>query len=443
MASKQQAPTTKVEPSEPDLGDYTDYLLLSSTGFTQGWKHNIMRLAPASASDAVEPSKWSSARLNRRDMRRIRREEEELARKAAAQAEQERLAKEHAEAIANGTANPDDPINAAGPGLPKYNTALRPGMPGFRSEQQIVKEERDESLVAPGPGNAQGKPVTVSSRRPRGGFGAPKKTRRVYITEESSKERRIRFEEQHPWMLETTTDDKQDLGPATRWIGKMDAAASAVANGGEGSSYVLFVLDNTPSSEAAFKVVPANRWYRFSSRPRHSILDGEQAEEEYKKMQKSGDMDIWFAQRRTAGPSASSAAMPSSSSATSVGQQAGRAMRRGADSYMGNGGSFGQSSSSSSSGAASYRARLAQARGADDSQSSARLGRFRTVVNDDEAREDLDDDEPAGPAGQRAGKMKIKPRRRAGVSNGSALPEKPGLSVPAVLLEKGPRQQGC
>lgn len=381
---------------EPDLGDYTDYLLLSSSALTQGWKHNIMRLAPASTSDEAHPAKWAGAKLNRRDMRRIRREEEEMVRKAAEAAQAE-------EQAAAGTTEPgsaNDIVKKEG----GYEQQLRPGMPGYSSVKVEVKEERDDSLVAPGSAGtsitvgADGKAKTTINR-PRRGFGAPKKTRRVFITEESAKERRIHFEEQHPWMLETSVDDKKSKGQNTRWLGKMDAAASAVANGGEGSSYVLLVLDNSPSSEAAFKVAPANRWYRFTSRPRYATMNGEEAEQEYQKMQKTGDMDLWFAQRRANLPSGSAASQQ---------QMPGRTTR-GPDSAMGSNGT------AQSSG---YKSRLALARGTDDSQGSFGSRRLKTVVNDDLRSDDLDaeDYEPSGPAGKRAGKAKVKPRKRAGVS---------------------------
>ena len=369
----------KAEPVEADLGDYTDYLLLSSSEFTNGWKHNVMRLAPSSASDVVDPRRWTSAKLNRRDQRRIRREEEEMSKKAAEEAE-----------LAENARNAKD-----GSGVAVSTTGLndiKPGMPGYMAIKK-EKEERDDRLVAPGPSGSKSE-GKVAVFRPKRGFGAPKKTRRVFITDESSKQRRIHFEEQHPWMLETDGDQKPPQ--STRWVGKMDAAASAQANGGEGSSYALLVLDTTPGSEAAFKVVPANRWYRFTSRPRYQTMGVEEAEEEYKKMQKSGDMDIWFAQRR---------AMPSTSTASASQAK----VSRGPDSFLGNG--------SAQSGG--YKSRLAQARGREDSQMSSVSGRFKSVVGRDRPANDEDlwgDEEAAGPSQKRAGKTKVKPRRREGVS---------------------------
>lgn len=368
----------KPEEQEADLGEYTDYLLLSSRDLSQGWKQNIMRLAPSSASEAVDYHHWTSVKLNRRDQRRIRIEEERMARKAAFEAaEAEAKAKAEAEALARG----EQPGQLPGP-----SDDIKPGMPGYNVKE---KEERDESLVAPGPSGT----TSSTANRPKRGFGAPKKTRRVFTTEESQKNRRIRFEEQHPWVLETV--DNKKPANETRWIGKMDASASAVANGGEGSAYALLVLDtNAGGNEAAFKVVPANRWYRFTSRPRYHTMNPEEAEEVYKQMQKSGDMDSFFAQRRI---------NPSTSAA---GAQAGRS-HRGPDSFLSNG--------TAQSGG--YRSRFAQARRMNEDQASY-TGKFRTVVGESSVNDEdgWNEAQDAGPAGMRAGQTKVQPRRRGGVS---------------------------
>lgn len=361
---------------EPDMGDYTDYLLLSSSDFSRGWKHNIMRLAPASSSDVTDPNRWTASKLNRRDMRRVRREEEMMAQKAA---------EAEAAAAAGGDASQQQQADAS-------TVAVAPGagMPGFAVKKE--KEERDESLIAPGPAGTSSRVSTLP--RPKRGFGAPKKTKRVYITEESSKNRRIAFEEGHPWVLETVDDAKP--AQKTRWIGKMDAGASAAANGGEGSSYALFVLDDKPGSEAAFKVIPANRWYKFTSRPKYHILNGEEVEEEYKRMQKAGDMDSWFSHRR---------ALPSSSNAAAANPASASRLARGTD--------FFQSTGHGATGG--YSARFAQARAKEDEQ--VPRSRMRTVIGD-RAANDADlfgDEEPAGPSQRRAGKTAVRPRRRQGV----------------------------
>ena len=376
---------SKKEEDDQD-GEYTDYLLLSSSDFSRGWKHNIMRLAPASASDVTDPHSWTSAKLNRRDMRRIRYEEQQLARKAAEEAAA-------AEAGGGSSAGAGEAVAGGAGGV---GGELKPGMPGFAVKQEVVKEERDESLVAPGPAGAAaaaGGSAPKAIARPKRGFGAPKKTRRVFMTDESQARRRVQFEEKHPWVLETTDDKKPP--EATRWIGKMDAGASAQANGGEGSSYALFVLDTQAGSEAAFKVVPANRWYKFTSRPKYHVMTMEEAEEEYKSLSKAGDMDTWFSQRR---------ALPSSSAAgqSSTHSGAGRGAR-GPDSFMATG---------VANAASSYAARLAAARGREEDQ--VPRSRLKLVHADGAANDaaSYGDDEPAGPSQRRAGKTAVKPRRR-------------------------------
>ena len=308
-------------------------------------------------------------------MRRVRREEEEMAQKA-----------QEAEAAANGTAAGV----AAGDAEAANAGGLRAGMPGFMVKKE--KEERDESLIAPGPAGSSS--AAAALPRPRRGFGAPKKTKRVYITEESTKNRRIAFEEQHPWVLETVDDAKP--ATKTRWIGKMDAGASAAANGGEGSSYALFVLDDKPGSEAAFKVIPANRWYKFNSRPKYHILNGEEVEEEYKRMQKAGDMDSWFSHRR---------AVPSSSNAAAANPSGASRLARGTDSFQATG----------HAATGGYSARFAQARAREDEQ--VPRSRLKTVIGDRAANdaELFGDEEAAGPSQRRAGQAKVRPKRRQGV----------------------------
>lgn len=359
----------KQEPQEADLGDYTDYLILSSSDFAQGWRHNIMRLAPASSSDTTDVRHWTEAKLNRRDLQRIRWEEEQIARKAAdnARAEEEAAAAA-AEAAANGTDG--------------MQVELKPGMPGYMAAQVKKEEEqRDESKVAPTVATAGG-----GKRPPRRGFGAPKKTRRIFVTEDSAKERRLRFEERHPWVLETEDDKKPPN--ETRWIGKMDSSTSAGA--GEGSSYVCLVLDpHSLGHEAAFKVVPANRWYKFASRPKYHTLTADEAEAEFEKMQKASDLDMWFSSRRmNTGASAAStsdgtrsAPAPDSTLSSGIARQTG-----------------------------GYRDRLAQARGFEASQLPPT--RMRTVYGSGRLGGDDEDEAAAGPSGRRAGKAAVRPRRR-------------------------------
>jgi hypothetical protein len=332
----------KQEPQEADSGDYTDYLILSSSDFTQGWRHNIMRLAPASSSDTTDVRHWTEAKLNRRDMQRVRREEAEIARNAA---ESARVEEEAAAARERG-----EPVNAAG----SMEIELKPGMPGYMAAQVKKEEEqRDDSKVAPSANAVAG---SKAPPRPKRGFGAPKKTRRVFVTEGSAKERRLRFEERHPWVLETEDDKKPPN--ETRWIGKMDSSTSASA--GDGSSYICLILDpHSAGSEAAFKVVPANRWYKFASRPKYHTLTADEADAEFEKMQKASDLDMWFSSRRM-----NTGAGAGSSSTLVDGRS-----NRGTDSYMAAG-------TSQTSGG--YRERLAQARGtrAEDLPSS----RMKTVI---------------------------------------------------------------
>lgn len=376
--------SAKIEdPNDEDLGEYTDYLLLSSAKLTRGWRHNVMRLAPSQTSDISDPKQWDEAKLNRRDMFRLRREEEEAVQAAA----------EAAQAAKDGLTNSDAVMTST---LKPEQLELKPGMPGYTAAAAAAvkkeAEERDDSLVAPGP-LAAGQAAAPRMKR---GFGAPKKTRRVFITEQSSKNRRMRFEEQHPWVLETV--DKQKPPSEVRWIGQMDSSASTDSATGDGSNYVLLVLDNSPGHEAAFKVVPANRWYRFTSRPKYAALTADEAEAEYKRIQKSKDIDSWFANRRTA-PAVSSAPV-----------------LNGGLNLPGSSTVNGRPKTTSST--PSRYAKLGQSQ-----QSGSRPTGLRTVIADDgiDGMGQFDDEEAAGPSQRRAGKAAVKPRRRQAVRSDTRL----------------------
>ncbi|KAK7206304.1 hypothetical protein BZA70DRAFT_276258 [Myxozyma melibiosi] len=83
-----------------------------------------------------------------------------------------------------------------------------------------------------------------------------KKTRQVYTNHEE--ERRLRYEEFYPWLIE-------DFDGKNTWVGNYEAAQS--------DCYVLFVFD-----EDGFKMVPAEKWYKFTPRNKYATLSVEEAE---------------------------------------------------------------------------------------------------------------------------------------------------------------------
>ncbi|KAK9474400.1 uncharacterized protein V1510DRAFT_291741 [Dipodascopsis tothii] len=116
-----------------------------------------------------------------------------------------------------------------------------------------IKDEldmADHSKIAPDSvANPNNNPARVRKR-------FQKKTRQVYTGHEE--ERKLRYEENYPWILE-------DFEGKNTWVSNYEAAQS--------DSYVLFVFD-----EDGFKMVPAEKWYKFTQRNKYATLSLEEAE---------------------------------------------------------------------------------------------------------------------------------------------------------------------
>ncbi|KAJ1940410.1 transcription factor IIF subunit tfg1, partial [Kickxella alabastrina] len=103
-----------------------------------------------------------------------------------------------------------------------------------------------------------------------------KRTKQVYMADEDK--RRLDIEEARPWVLED--DDEKEV-----WTGSLE--------GGQSSSYVLFVL-----TEDGFKVVPVDRWYKFTPKLKFKTLTLDEAEEEIRRAQKNEVHDRWMMRNR-------------------------------------------------------------------------------------------------------------------------------------------------
>ncbi|KAK9450287.1 uncharacterized protein V1518DRAFT_413461 [Limtongia smithiae] len=114
--------------------------------------------------------------------------------------------------------------------------------------------EMDDGSVAPDP-EANVAPDGNGRRNKRNLF--QKKTRQVYTGHEE--QRQLRYEEHYPWLVE-------DFDGKNTWVGNYEASQS--------DCYVLFVFDDD-----GFKVVPAEKWYKFTPRNRYATLSIEEAEE--------------------------------------------------------------------------------------------------------------------------------------------------------------------
>ncbi|KTW28041.1 hypothetical protein T552_01903 [Pneumocystis carinii B80] len=96
-----------------------------------------------------------------------------------------------------------------------------------------------------------------------------RKTRKGYRV--NGGEWRVKQEERVPWVLE-------DFDGRNTWIGTME--------GGQSHNYVFFVF-----AENGFKVVPANKYYRFNQKSRYQTLSIDEAEA---KMNKRIIVPRWF-----------------------------------------------------------------------------------------------------------------------------------------------------
>ncbi|KAJ2869905.1 transcription factor IIF subunit tfg1 [Coemansia aciculifera] len=103
-----------------------------------------------------------------------------------------------------------------------------------------------------------------------------KKTKQVFFADEEK--RRLDIEEARPWVLED--DDEREV-----WTGSLE--------GGQSSTYVLFVL-----TDDGFKVVPVDRWYKFTPKLKYKTLTLDEAEEELNRARKSEAQDRWIMHKR-------------------------------------------------------------------------------------------------------------------------------------------------
>ncbi|CAG8557928.1 14374_t:CDS:2 [Ambispora leptoticha] len=99
-----------------------------------------------------------------------------------------------------------------------------------------------------------------------------KRTKQIYLASKES--RKLKQEEDKPWIL-TDYDDQNS------WIGEMEGGIRE-------NQYAIFLL-----TEDGFKVVPVNRWYKFKPKIKHRTLSLEEAEEAMTKAKKK-DASRWM-----------------------------------------------------------------------------------------------------------------------------------------------------
>ncbi|KAI4168800.1 MAG: hypothetical protein LQ343_006123 [Gyalolechia ehrenbergii] len=128
------------------------------------------------------------------------------------------------------------------------------------------KRERELNL-------AQIAPSANPSGQRKNHYG--KKTHQVYRNDQTDEQKaasRLRYEETMPWHLE-------DFDNKSTWVGTYEAALS--------DTYVAFILGN----DGKFRMVPMEKWYKFSSKQQFKILSIDEAE---KAMDKKVAQPRWF-----------------------------------------------------------------------------------------------------------------------------------------------------
>lgn len=108
-----------------------------------------------------------------------------------------------------------------------------------------------------------------------------KKTHQVYRNDQTDEQKaasRLRYEEAMPWHLE-------DFDNKSTWVGTYEAALS--------DTYVAFVLGN----DGKFRMIPMEKWYKFSSKQQFKILSIDEAE---KAMDRKVTQPRWFMETQKA-----------------------------------------------------------------------------------------------------------------------------------------------
>ncbi|ODQ66589.1 Rap30/74 interaction domain-containing protein [Nadsonia fulvescens var. elongata DSM 6958] len=134
---------------------------------------------------------------------------------------------------------------------------------GEKDEEKKEAPSVDMSIVAPDGG----------ARKPKKN-PFQKKTRQVILGDENA--RKLRYEEYYPWVLE-------DFDGKNTWVGSYEAAQS--------DTFALFVFDKD-----GFKMVPAEKYYRFTPRNQYATLTLDEAEEQ---MEAKNNVPRWLMRHMT------------------------------------------------------------------------------------------------------------------------------------------------
>ena len=213
--------------SGPLLSDtYVDYpLITTKRALREGLKHHVARFSSKKDIDPRDESQFTRpVRLQRRDPRA-------------------RLQEANVEKTQGGS---------------------KPGPSPSQSQDDAAREEQDAKKAARERERAGNRAqIAPSVAAPKKQNNIPKqKTQQVFkadMTPEEFARARIKYEEALPWHLE-------DFDNKNIWVGNYEAALS--------ETYAIFALD----ASGKMRMIPAEKWYKFSARNQFKALSIEEAE---------------------------------------------------------------------------------------------------------------------------------------------------------------------
>ncbi|KAI8323167.1 Rap30/74 interaction domain-containing protein [Martensiomyces pterosporus] len=239
----------------------TDYRLVSTA---RERTNNVMRFLtskPVDLTTFTQPVK-----LRRRDRTYYRKKQEKL-RAAAEEKRKAEEAKLASEAGGSMDVKEEDGSSAAAANgaLTEQSSSAATAAVAAAALGKVERPKADTSIIAPFGGATRNKQMLFKKR-----------TKQVFFADEE--QRRLNIEEARPWVLEDY-DEKES------WTGSLE--------GGQKSNYVLFVL-----MDDGFKVIPVDRWYKFTPKLKYQTLTLDEAEEELKKAAKNETQNRWLMKAR-------------------------------------------------------------------------------------------------------------------------------------------------
>ncbi|GAA97171.1 uncharacterized protein L969DRAFT_84406 [Mixia osmundae IAM 14324] len=285
-----RSPQAAAAQSPASLGAYNTYEIRSATREQlERWKHNIMKFPAGEDDIVVDPTTWSRpVQLTRKDLETMQ------------QIEEARLLREAEQATLERKRAKMTPAQLARSKMLEDLAAERDR--ATQADASLVGPTLAESKYGSVAGEGDAVSEAIKPTKP--------KSRQIYATENSLRNKRVMHEEAHPWVLEeashqgskddmkmSTSQDGEDETSHGKWIGRMEGSSGDLIKSERGSaaSYVLLVAE---ANDTALRVLPVHRWYKFNQQPPYKTLNPDEAEELYARMQKGQDTETFFRKRR-------------------------------------------------------------------------------------------------------------------------------------------------